>query len=191
MGLFNKKKNKDDIQIDISKLRMNEGAIFGEAVPTNEFSKDDSFSIKGNGDTEDDRFEIEDDGFGKDPFSADDDYFDGFGNEHSYWTESLHKFKSEDEKHKEKCEELRKIRKSMAKTLGAPELVRDEPCNYEGHCSGTCPACCMEERALMDRIYELHENGVINMVYSDDIKNLQRKAEKYNDANNMIMGGLE
>lgn len=31
-----------------------------------------------------------------------------------------------------KCEELRKIRVEMAKTLGIPEAVRDEPCNFKG-----------------------------------------------------------
>ena len=63
--------------------------------------------------------------------------------------------------HKRKCEELRKIRVTMAKTLGVPDMVRKEPCNFEGECHGICPACYMEERALMDRIYELSKNGVV------------------------------
>ena len=63
--------------------------------------------------------------------------------------------------HKRKCEELRKVRVAMAKNLGVPEVVRDEPCNFKGECQGTCPACYMEEKALMDRIYELSKNGVV------------------------------
>ena len=63
--------------------------------------------------------------------------------------------------HKRKCEELRKVRVEMARTLGVPEVVRDEPCNYNGPCLGTCPACYMEEKALMDRIYELSNSGVV------------------------------
>ncbi len=69
--------------------------------------------------------------------------------------------KVEFDTHKRKCEELRKIRMQMARTLGVPELVRDEPCNYSGQCHGTCPACYMEEKALMDRIYELLKSGVV------------------------------
>ena len=69
--------------------------------------------------------------------------------------------KTEFDMHKRKCEELRKIRLAMAKTLGVPEVVRDEPCNFNGECQGTCPACYMEEKALMDRIYELSQNGVV------------------------------
>ena len=42
--------------------------------------------------------------------------------------------------HKRKCEELRKVRVEMARTLGVPEVVREEPCNYNGPCLGTCPA---------------------------------------------------
>jgi hypothetical protein len=147
MGLFNKKEKQDDFQIDTSKLRMDEGAIFGQAVPTSEFSKDNSF---GNGYNQS---------------------FDSFGEN------SADLFKNIQKGHKEKCEELRKIRKNMATTLGIPSVVRDEPCNYNGHCSGTCPACYMEERALMDRIYELSENGMINLMYSKEIKDLENKIE--------------
>jgi midasin (ATPase involved in ribosome maturation) len=35
----------------------------------------------------------------------------------------------------------------------------------------------MEERALMDRIYELSENGMINLMYSKEIKDLENKIE--------------
>lgn len=69
--------------------------------------------------------------------------------------------------HKQKCEELRKIRIKMADKLGIPEKIRREPCNFEGDCSGTCPACYMEERALMDRIYELSKDKSINTIFED------------------------
>lgn len=59
---------------------------------------------------------------------------------------------------KQKCEELRKIRVKMAEELGIPWVVRQEPCNFNGVCKGTCPTCYKEERALMDRLYELSKN---------------------------------
>jgi hypothetical protein len=159
MGLFSKKKNEDNIQIDTSKLKINENAAFGAVLPSSGFGEG-SFDF-GN-----------DLSFGNNNAKTG---LDGLFNDNTCETDKIQ------DEHKKKCEELRKIRKSMAKTLGAPELIRDEPCNYEGHCSGTCPACYMEERALMDRIYKLHENGIINMVYSDDIKNMQRKIEEHDD----------
>ena len=59
---------------------------------------------------------------------------------------------------KEKCEELRKLRVKIAEDLGKPELVRNEPCNFNGECSGTCPACYKEEEALMKELYKAYEN---------------------------------
>jgi len=78
---------------------------------------------------------------------------------------------------REKCEELRKIRLSIATTLGIPEAVRTEPCNYKGECKGTCPACYMEERKLMDRAYSLYKDGIIQMTYSEELKQLQNDIE--------------
>ena len=75
--------------------------------------------------------------------------------------------------HKRQCEELRKVRVAMAKTLGVPEVVRNEPCNYVGECQGTCPACYMEEKALMDRIYELSQNGVAFTLKEDEFEQEQ------------------
>lgn len=61
--------------------------------------------------------------------------------------------------HKEKCEELRKIRVEVAKKLGIPNSIRKEPCNFEGNCSGTCPACAIEEKILMERIYDIYKSN--------------------------------
>ena len=78
--------------------------------------------------------------------------------------------------HKQKCEELRKIRVKMADTLGVPYVVRKEPCNFKGECRGTCPACYMEEKVLMVRIYELSIDGRMDMLFGEDIKVLKEKA---------------
>lgn len=81
--------------------------------------------------------------------------------------------------HKQKCENLRQIRVKMAETLGIPDAVRKEPCNFKGECSGTCPACYMEERVLMDKIYEMYNNGMMDMIFGDDIKELKVLANDY------------
>ncbi len=47
---------------------------------------------------------------------------------------------------KEKCRELKSIRKKMAEKLGV-ELNQTE-CTYEGECRGTCPKCQSEEKKL-------------------------------------------
>ena len=49
---------------------------------------------------------------------------------------------------KQKCEELRKIRVSLAKKLGIQDKIRQTPCDFKGECKGTCPACEKEERLL-------------------------------------------
>lgn len=89
--------------------------------------------------------------------------------------------------HKERCEELRKIRVKIADTLGIPDVVRSEPCNYSGECKGTCPACYMEERALLDKIYELSKNGMMDMIFGDSIKVLK---ENTMIPNNDMMGDI-
>lgn len=94
------------------------------------------------------------------------------------------------EYHKQKCEELRKIRIKMAETLGIPEAVRKEPCNFDGVCSGTCPACYMEEQALMGRIYELSKNGMMDMIFGDVAKEIQDNALKF-DSSNLSFGESE
>lgn len=87
------------------------------------------------------------------------------------------------EYHKQKCEELRKIRVKMAETLGIPEAVRKEPCNFDGECRGTCPACYMEEKALMDRIYELSQNGMMDMIFGDVAKEIHDNVHTFNTDN--------
>ena len=47
---------------------------------------------------------------------------------------------------REKCDRLKAIRKALAEKLGI-ELHQKE-CDYEGDCTGTCPACKKEENIL-------------------------------------------
>lgn len=49
-------------------------------------------------------------------------------------------------KHREKCEHLKQIRKNMADSLGVD--LKQTVCTYEGECSGTCPKCQQEEKVL-------------------------------------------
>lgn len=48
--------------------------------------------------------------------------------------------------HKEKCKELKAMRKEMADKIGL-DLHQTE-CTYKGECSGTCPRCMQEEKKL-------------------------------------------
>lgn len=48
--------------------------------------------------------------------------------------------------HKERCRELKLVRAKMAEELGVDLHQRE--CTYDGYCSGTCPKCAAEERAL-------------------------------------------
>ncbi len=56
-------------------------------------------------------------------------------------------------RHKEKCNRLKKIRKELADGLGIDLNQRE--CTFEGECRGTCPRCRQEEeklnRALLGR----------------------------------------
>ena len=49
-------------------------------------------------------------------------------------------------KHKKKCNELKKIRKNLADKLGINLNQRE--CTFEGNCNGTCPKCEAEEKTL-------------------------------------------
>lgn len=51
---------------------------------------------------------------------------------------------------KEKCEQLKKMRKFIADSNGI--LYDIVPCTHEGPCPGTCPACDAEIRYLDDQI---------------------------------------
>lgn len=50
------------------------------------------------------------------------------------------------DKHREKCKNLKDIRKKMADRLGIDLHQRE--CTYQGKCSGTCPKCRQEEEIL-------------------------------------------
>lgn len=52
--------------------------------------------------------------------------------------------------HKERCRELKLVRAKMAEELGVDLHQRE--CTYDGYCSGTCPKCAAEERALNEAI---------------------------------------
>ena len=54
--------------------------------------------------------------------------------------------------HKEKCKQLKKIRKSMADKLGVN--LHQQECTFEGKCSGTCPKCKQEEEILNKAILQ-------------------------------------
>jgi len=47
---------------------------------------------------------------------------------------------------KEKCKQLRKVRKQIADELNID--LHQVECTYEGICSGTCPKCFQEEQIL-------------------------------------------
>lgn len=49
-------------------------------------------------------------------------------------------------KHREKCDHLKQIRKNVADSLGVD--LKQTVCTYEGECSGTCPKCQQEEKML-------------------------------------------
>lgn len=51
-------------------------------------------------------------------------------------------------KHKQKCEELRRIRMHLADKLGLQDKIKRTPCEFKGECKGTCPACEAEEKLL-------------------------------------------
>lgn len=48
--------------------------------------------------------------------------------------------------HKEKCKQLKAVRKEMADQIGV-DLHQTE-CTYQGECKGTCPKCAQEEKTL-------------------------------------------
>lgn len=48
--------------------------------------------------------------------------------------------------HREKCDELKVMRKEMADKIGID--LNQSVCTFEGECSGTCPKCKQEEKKL-------------------------------------------
>ena len=53
---------------------------------------------------------------------------------------------------KEKCAELKEIRRKMANKLGIDLHQRE--CTYEGECTGTCPKCKAEELQLNKELFK-------------------------------------
>ena len=95
-------------------------------------------------------------------------------------------------KHKEKCNHLKAIRKNMADALGV-ELNQTE-CTYEGDCKGTCPKCQQEEKKLSAVLLKGTavatsaalmlagcgtERIELNLEGDIDVSSLPRKAEEY------------
>ena len=68
---------------------------------------------------------------------------------------------------KQRCEELRLIRKDLAEKLGVGYKVRSTPCMFKGKCKGTCPACEAEERVLLDELYKLDYKRNIKIEFRD------------------------
>lgn len=54
---------------------------------------------------------------------------------------------------KEKCNFLRRIREKIARKIGLN--ISQEPCTYEGPCSGTCPKCDQEAQQLNAQLSKL------------------------------------
>ena len=57
-----------------------------------------------------------------------------------------------------KCEFLKAMRREIAEKNGI-ELALVPECTYDGPCSGHCPVCDKEARALSDAIAELEKDG--------------------------------
>lgn len=64
---------------------------------------------------------------------------------------------------KQRCEQLRLIRKDLAEKLGIGYRIRSTPCEFKGKCKGTCPACEAEEKALLNALYTLNSNKGIKI----------------------------
>lgn len=66
-------------------------------------------------------------------------------------------------KHKAKCDKLKKIRKAIADKLDID--LHQVECTYEGNCTGTCPKCKQEEeilnREIMCRTVGIGAAGVL------------------------------
>lgn len=57
------------------------------------------------------------------------------------------------------CKYLREIRVDIAKLNGIDYAPAE--CDHQGECSGHCPACDAEVKALYDKLKELKQNGVV------------------------------
>lgn len=62
-------------------------------------------------------------------------------------------------KHKKKCDELKKVRKNIADKIGVN--LHQKECSFKGTCTGTCPKCKQEEDILNKAL--LKKAGLIAM----------------------------
>ncbi|MBP3488897.1 MAG: hypothetical protein J6K53_10935 [Roseburia sp.] len=76
--------------------------------------------------------------------------------------------------HKERCRELKLVRAKMAEELGVDLHQRE--CTYDGYCSGTCPKCAAEERALNEAILRRQTGAVQSGRESNVFKREERTA---------------
>ena len=76
---------------------------------------------------------------------------------------SLFVSSKDSEYNKQRCEELRLIRKDLADKLGVGYKIRSTPCEFKGKCKGTCPACEAEEKILLDALYMFNSNKGIKI----------------------------
>ena len=73
---------------------------------------------------------------------------------------------------KEKCEFLKKIRKTMAKENGITYVPRE--CHHEGECSGTCPLCESEAAELLAALKKNTQKGEEIQVDKEAIEFLEQ-----------------
>lgn len=79
---------------------------------------------------------------------------------------SLFVSSKDSEYNKQRCEELRQIRKDLADKLGVGYKIRSTPCEFKGKCKGTCPACEAEEKILLDALYRFNSNKDIKITHT-------------------------
>ena len=51
-------------------------------------------------------------------------------------------------KHKQKCDKLKQVRKDIADKIGVD--LHQKECTFSGDCTGTCPKCKQEEEILIE-----------------------------------------
>lgn len=93
---------------------------------------------------------------------------------------------------KEKCGFLRKIREKIAGENGLS--ISEEPCTYEGPCSGTCPKCDQEAQRLNEQLTGNCGSSIagetLNREISDvfsGVKEMERRLFEHDE----IMGDIQ
>ena len=96
-------------------------------------------------------------------------------------------------KHREKCNHLKEIRKNMAEALGVE--LNQTVCTFEGDCKGTCPKCQQEEKKLSKALLAgtAVAAGAAMMLTgcAKDIGALEGDVERVAPYENEIDGGLK